>query len=329
MLLFALAALAAAGGFLLYYASQHPMLVSTEQPPSAADPQDAPPTPSVSKSVKAPPKKTEQHRVERIPPTSSDEKGDPNKASEPVQTAQYPATQPAVEKKFQALMSSGMAALQRGDYYVAQDAFIQAKNIQPDSPEVKDALTQVDAAIRLTFIADLEKAAITAEQDEHWNRALNRYVEVLKIDGTLWFALEGKTRARERLRMDRRLQYYLEQPGVLASESHIQQAVDLVEKAAAISSTGPRLRSQIDRLQKAIRIAKTPVKVTLQSDNATEVAVYRVGKFGRFTEKELHLRPGTYTVVGTREGYKDVRQILTVSVDDPPLHVIIRCEETL
>jgi len=44
------------------------------------------------------------------------------------------------------------------------------------------------------------------------------------------------------------------------------------------------------------------------SDNLTEVSVYRVGRLGRFTAQELLLRPGRYTVVGTREGYKDVRQ---------------------
>jgi hypothetical protein len=133
----------------------------------------------------------------------------------------------------------------------------------------------------------------------------------------------------ERLLMDKRIRYYFQQPGALASESGIQTAESLVASAEAVSSKGPRLLSQIDRLRKAIRAAQTPVKVILESDALTEVAVYKVGKFGAFKEKVLTLKPGVYTIVGTRDGYKDVRHTLDVTADDRTLHVTVRCEEIL
>ena len=39
----------------------------------------------------------------------------------------------------------------------------------------------------------------------------------------------------------------------------------------------------------------------------TKVIVYRVGQFGAFKQKRLTLRPGSYTAVGSRAGFRDVR----------------------
>ena len=68
-----------------------------------------------------------------------------------------------------------------------------------------------------------------------------------------------------------------------------------------------------------------PVSVTLRSDNRTEVTLSSVGRLGTFAEKELHLRPGAYTIVGSRDGCRDVRASILVRPDMQPVE--IRCEE--
>jgi hypothetical protein len=67
----------------------------------------------------------------------------------------------------------------------------------------------------------------------------------------------------------------------------------------------------------------------LISDNLTDVMVYRVGRLGRFTQHVLDLRPGSYTVVGSRAGYRDVRQSLTVSPNRDSKPLMVRCEEKI
>ena len=89
------------------------------------------------------------------------------------------------------------------------------------------------------------------------------------------------------------------------------------------------LRRQIDSLAKVLAVATTPIRVELVSDNLTEVTVYRVGRLGRFTERSLDLRPGTYTVVGSRAGYRDVRRRLTVSPHQSSKPLEVRCEEEI
>ena len=57
--------------------------------------------------------------------------------------------------------------------------------------------------------------------------------------------------------------------------------------------------------------------------------VYKVGRLGTFTERALDLHPGTYTVVGTRRGYRDVRRQLVIEPGQKPAPLEVRCEEKI
>ena len=78
-----------------------------------------------------------------------------------------------------------------------------------------------------------------------------------------------------------------------------------------------------------MRQAETPIRVALASDNATEVQIYRIGKLGLFEQKDLELMPGRYTVVGTRQGFRDVRKELNLMPGSSPPTLVVRCEERI
>ena len=73
----------------------------------------------------------------------------------------------------------------------------------------------------------------------------------------------------------------------------------------------------------------TPVAVRLASDGITDVTVYPIGALGRFRSREIDVAPGTYTIVGSRAGYKDVRIELTVDPDKPPAQAFVACKEPM
>jgi hypothetical protein len=86
----------------------------------------------------------------------------------------------------------------------------------------------------------------------------------------------------------------------------------LLEVAAAEPTRGPRIDGQVEQLGRLISLASQPIAVRLTSDQLTTVTLYRVGQLGAFASHEVELRPGTYTVIGSRDGYRDVRQTFTV-----------------
>jgi len=229
------------------------------------------------------------------------------------------------EEQFRQLMSDGLAAFHRNEYEFARTRLLQAKSLKPASREVSNALFQVDQAIRLSDIDKLRLAAQAAERSEDWQGALKSYLSVLDIDKNLQFAVRGKERALEQIHIAKRIHFFLAKPQVLESDSQLKNAVLLLVEAKEVEPRGPILADWIVKLEELVDTAQTPVKIAIESDNLTRVAVYRVGKLGRFSVHELELRPGTYTVVGTRDGYQDVRQNVVVKPGLQSLRITVKC----
>ena len=230
------------------------------------------------------------------------------------------------DAEFQLLMSEGLTALHRNDHQLARAKLLKAKSFRPESQEVKDALAQVDQAIRLARIETYRQKATTAERAENWPEALDAYSQVLKIDANVLFAARGKEHAENRIRIDRRINFFLQQPAVLESDLQLENAIALIGEIEEIEPKGPQLKERFEKLVRIVRAAQTPVKIIIESDTFTDVAVYKVGKMGRFESRELSLRPGTYTIVGTRDGYQDVRKKIIIKPGQSTLRVTIRCE---
>ena len=230
------------------------------------------------------------------------------------------------DREFQALMSEGLTALHNNNYELARVKLLKAKSFRPNSREAKDALAQVDQSIRLANIESYRQKAIAAEQAENWEQALNAYQQALKIDPNVQFAELGKHRSLKFIRIDKRINFFLKQPAVLEADHQLGNAIQLIAEIEKINPKGPRLKDQFDKLTRLVDAAQTPVKIILESDNFTEVAVYKVGKLGRFASQELSLRPGTYTVVGTRDGYQDVRKKIIINPGQSPIRIAVKCE---
>lgn len=235
----------------------------------------------------------------------------------------------ATNEGYAAALAQGQEALARRDHAAARAAFERAQRIRPGSSEAAEGLRQVQRATETRQLAQTLERAAAAEGEEQWSAALALHREALQAAPTLRAAQEGVERVEPRAALDAELQSFLDRPERAFSPPARDVARNVLERAARIPSPGPRLRSQVTRLQALLRDAETPVRVVLTSDNATEVQIYRVGKLGAFERRDLELMPGRYTVVGTRAGYRDVRRELAVLPGAPPPTLAVRCEERI
>ncbi len=233
------------------------------------------------------------------------------------------------EQQFKQLMSEGLTAYHQQQYQQARQLLLKARKYRPDSKEVQDALIQVDDAMRLARIRSLEKSALLAEKNEDWSKALKLYTDVLKIDGSIKSAVEGKQRSQQRIQLNKRIDFYLQKPDTLASDHYLAKAISLLNTAEQIKPKGPKYQSHLSRFQQLVAEAQVPVKVHIESDNQTEISVYKVGNLGRFDVRELTLRPGIYTVIGARDGFKDVRQELKITSKQQFMRIRIVCSEPI
>ncbi len=233
------------------------------------------------------------------------------------------------QMEFDLRMSEGLEALAVGDYPSARAAFRMAEKLMPGSREPADGLMQVEQGMQLDDITILEQEAVSLERDEHWDAVVTTYDEILKIDGALTFAIDGRARAREMSALHKKLDDYIADPDRLSMPSVMQKATLLVVDITRMPEIGPRLAGQRDELSRLLKRAATPVAVALVSDNLTQVSVYKVGTLGRFSNTQLELRPGTYVAVGIRPGFRDVRLEFRVAPEIDMQPVVVRCEEQI
>ena len=233
------------------------------------------------------------------------------------------------DNAFASAMSVALAALHKGDFPAARDAFQRAGSLKPGSAQVSEGLMQIEEGEKLAAINRYRDTALDHEKAERWREAAREYAAVLGVDPIVRFAQMGKERSERRADLAERLDFHISHPDRLSSDPVFQEASELLHEASWIVATGPRLRGQIERLEALLDTMGIRVRVFLESDNFTEVTVYQVGRLGSFLSRELRLRPGTYTVVGSRRGFRDVRRQLVVVPGEQPEPLMVRCEEEI
>lgn len=227
-------------------------------------------------------------------------------------------------QQFNTAMSEGYSALDQQQFAAARKAFARAAKLKPGSAEAASAQAELTSAETAAKLATLKRQGHGHQQAERWQQAVSSYEQALAIDGTVAFARSGLEVARPRLALHRQLQQVLAEPHRLADIAVAQDSEALLAQARTAQPRGPVLQQQIEQLQALLERANTTVDVTLRSDGLTEVIVYKVARLGQFDQRQLTLRPGRYTAVGSRNGYRDVRVTFTVDPDQAaPLPVII------
>jgi hypothetical protein len=228
---------------------------------------------------------------------------------------------------FRTAMSAGLEAIEAGRWAEARKDLEQAQKMRPSDRAPRDALLEVERRFREAGIQhhrDLADESVAAEQ---WSKALKHFEAVLERDANLRFAQEGQKLASTRADLDQRLVMFIQSPQRWWSDEGRQQAANLLREAGRISVPGSRLNGQIQKLQQQLELARRPVVVTLLSDNACSVVLYKIGRLGQFESHQVRLQPGRYTAVGTRDGYRDVRRDFLVDAQRGVEPVVVRCEE--
>jgi tetratricopeptide (TPR) repeat protein len=231
------------------------------------------------------------------------------------------------QARVQTLLSDGFARLEEGRFEAARSAFRDALALQPGNAVAEGGLEQVAKRADVARINDLRQQAEKAAQEERWQEAEALFAKVLAQDGAIAFAQAGRANAAAQMRTQTALGNVIQNPDRLSSENLYREAQEILRRAEALEPRGVRLAAQIEDARAILAAYADPVPVVLRSDNRTQVTLSTVGPLGSFTEKQLTLRPGSYTVIGSRDGFRDVREQIVVRVNMNPID--IRCVETL
>jgi tetratricopeptide (TPR) repeat protein len=230
---------------------------------------------------------------------------------------------------FQDAMTRALTALDSGRLSEAEKALAEASTLRPSDAAVTDARQRLAQARQQARLNHLRQQATSQLHTENWQAAADLYSKALDIDATAGFARSGLEKANARLEIHRQFDHYLTQPERLYAAQPLANAETLLAAISSAPASEPKLAKKIAELQRLVTLAGTPVAVNLLSDGETDISIYHVGQLGAFTRLLLELLPGTYTVVGSRVGYRDIRKQLSVTPGKQGISLTIRCEEMI
>ena len=226
-------------------------------------------------------------------------------------------------------VGAGFAALGAGRLAEAETDFRQALGFRAQGKEATEGLQRVSAAMQASRLAALRQQAAGLEAQEHWRQAIAVYDTALREDPSLAFAKRGKSQDEARAELSESLQRIIDHPDRLIFPSAKDEAVTLLQQAREQTSPGPALQAQVARVAQLLPQLDRPVLLNMISDNATQVTIPSIGVFGTFGRREIRLKPGTYTVVGTRYGYRAVHQEFTVEPGQQTVTITVSCSEPI
>ncbi|MEM7402191.1 MAG: hypothetical protein AAF304_09615, partial [Pseudomonadota bacterium] len=231
--------------------------------------------------------------------------------------------------EFNQLMNQGHTSLSLEQYSDARAAFTAAQQLAPDSDKPKQGLAKIQTALHNKKLVALNSEAEHFETIEDWSNATNTYQQILTLSPNSSTAREGLVRNQNRQTILTRLDELNSNFLRLSAKSVAKEAQQLLAKAERLDSPGKKIEQAATKLKQQLELAKQPITITLQSDKHTDIAIYKVGKFGKFSSRQVDLKPGKYTIVGSRKGYRDVRKVVTVLAEMSTKTIQVQCDEPI
>ncbi len=235
----------------------------------------------------------------------------------------------ATDARFRKAMSDGYIALDEAQFDAAEAAFKKALAVRPGAPEPSTALLELATARTASKLRALQRTGQVQEQGEQWQEALATYQQATELDANVVFAKQGITRSQPRAELASALKTIIAEQARLIDPRVIREADATLAAARQVEAPGPVLSEQITAVQATLDYAKTPVPVALSSDGITDVTLLRVKRLGVFETTSLTLRPGRYTAVGVRTGFRDVRIAFDVAPNSEVSPIYISCSEAI
>ena len=141
----------------------------------------------------------------------------------------------------------------------------------------------------------------------------------MDLDETIQIGIAGRTLALEHQRITDLINAIRSQPERLSSTKLFNDAERAVAEAKALPYQTPLFTQAIEQVRSLLQQYRDPVRVTLISDNAIEISLSNVGSLGPISERTLTLRPGKYTLRGSKD--RDIYTEIVVLPDIAPIKV--------
>lgn len=164
---------------------------------------------------------------------------------------------------------------------------------------------------------------------DEWNTVEQKYKNILQLDNTNNYAVEGLKIAKSINSISSSINKYNKEPLLLTNNDNLNNAMLLMDKADIFIGDSSNLSRNVSLLKSNIKLANEPTIVNIMSDKNTNIILRKVGIIGKVSLKTLKLKAGKYVFEGKRVGYKTILVKVSIPLEEKSLNLKIICDEPI
>ena len=233
------------------------------------------------------------------------------------------------EENFASSISIAMASVEQKELLKAWREFEEAKNIFPDRSElrvVERAIRTLELEIKIRELLTLAEAA---SNNDEWKKAERYFLKAETIAPNNKRVVEGIKISEQVINATAIVEKYIACPHRLSSDNVAKSAQDFLWDQAKVAQFSGLLSAKMDRLEQLVISYGTKVAVRLVSDELTFVSIRGLGSVGKISEKVIQIRPGKYTIEGSREGFRSKLVEFEIKPESKLFSIEIYCDERI
>jgi len=232
-----------------------------------------------------------------------------------------------INSRFDSLLAKANQAIEQRNFTAATQYINEAKRINPSSNELATINKKLATLVAQDDLNKIESQVTLFASSDEWKTVQLLASKGLASHPTSPTLQTAKQNADAILAASKRLNVYEQRPQRLADDNVRNLAQQDINQARSYAEKSAKLLKQITALEQIVDDINKPRPVTITSDNDTYIKVLGVGLVGEVKSKTIQLKPGTYRIEGSREGYRSTIQEIVVSPTATNLSVHVVCTE--
>lgn len=208
----------------------------------------------------------------------------------------------------------------------------EAAQLNPTSKDAVELLELVKVQFEEQRLKDSLKKAMEYTTNGKLEAAEQIYLDLIISfpgDQEVTLGLEGvRTRMQERYTVETYLKAARKALNCGSVDCY-EQGIDYVQEALNLLPGNTDAANLMAVLQENLRLMNLPVEVTFESDGKTRLEVHKIGIFKQISRETVRLKPGSYTVVAKRQGYRDVYMEFHIAPGAEQKTIQVVCKEKL
>ena len=232
-------------------------------------------------------------------------------------------------KEFKNLLLEAKNLLEDDKINNAREKLSSAEKIFPKNEMIhvlRESINKRDIIKRINI---LKKEIKSLTSDDKWQEVIKKYKDILVLDNTNAFAVDGLNFAEEINELMKQIIILNNTPLLITKIENLDKAILLLESASNYTQASKKLLKIVNLLEYNIKLSQEPAVVNIKSDDKTDIKLKKVGIIGKVKNKTLSLKAGRYIFEGKRLGYKTILIEKEIALDEKNVFLEIICNERI